>query len=180
MTFETFENAINVVRFWRSRTGKYDYQWPDSRDPDLIPLLEECKTVPQDLEKAMVAITAFRSAEDGVYQSISSIVHVIKNRQNKGMIRSHLSDVDQFPEMNSPWEKKIYKYPVKEQEFEKVLGNLDDILQGKTIDITQGSIYFGVVGSDMPKWFADIVHSPDMERTVKISNTTFYKPKEKK
>lgn len=180
MTFDIFSKSMDLVRFWRSRTGKFDYQWPDSRDPDLQSLFEETETVPQDLEKALVALAAWRESDQRVYQSMSSKVHLIRNRENKGMFRSHVTDANQFPGMNSAWSPEQYKYPVKEQEFEKLLGNLDEILQGKTVDITQSSIYFGVLSDEMSEWFANIVHDPNMERTVKIDNVTFYKPKEKK
>jgi hypothetical protein len=177
MTFETFNKCIDLVRFWRSRTGKYDYQWPDSRDPDLLPLFEECDVVSQDLEKALVALAAWRESDMSVYQAMSSKVHLIRNRESIGMLRSHITDEKQFPAMNSAWSPEQVKYPIKEPEFEKLLGNLDDILQGKTVDITQGSIYFGVVGDSMPEWFTELIHSPDIERTVKIDNVTFYKTK---
>ena len=187
MTFDTFSKCMDLVRFWRSRTGKQDYEWPDSRDPDLQALFEETQVVPQDLEKALVALSAWRSAEDGVYQSISCIVHLIRNRENKGMFRTHVTDKDQFPEMACSEKALLHSiiqddwaFPIKEPEFEKVLANLDDILQGKTVDITQGSIYFGVVGDHMSEWFTGIANNPDIERTVKMSNTTFYRPKEKK
>jgi len=176
VTFDTFTKCLDLVRFWRSRTGKTDDQWPDSRDPDLQALFEETQVVPQDLEKALVALAAWRSAEDGVYQSISCIVHLIRNRENKGMFRTHVTDVEQFPRMVG--HLAFNTEPQKEPEFEKVLTNLDDILQGKTVDITQGSIYFGVVGDHMSEWFYNIAHNPDIERTVKLSNTTFYRPKE--
>ncbi len=177
MTFEIFEKCINVARFWRSRNNRRDYEWPDSRDPDLVALLEECEVVSQDLEKALVALAAFRHAEDGVYQSISCLVHLIRNRQNEGLFRSHLTDKEQFPRMTEEHNYFLSEYPKKTIEFEKVLANLDDILQGKTVDITQGSIYFGIVGDNMPQWFTDITRSPEMERTVKINNTTFYRKK---
>jgi hypothetical protein len=180
MTYKDFERCLDVVKFWRSKFGREEYQWPDSRDPDLQPLLNECEVVPQDLEKALVALAAWRHAEDGVYQSISSIVHLIRNRQNQGRYRSHLDDADQFPRMADPeyafWGK--YRKPEQEPEFEKILSNLDDILNAKTVDLTQGSIYFGIVGDAMPQWFIDITHSPEMERTVKLNNTTFYRKKQ--
>ncbi len=183
MTFETFQKCLDVVKFWRSKYGKEDYQWCDSRDPDLQPLLNECEVVSQDLEKALVALAAWRHAEDGVYQSISCIVHLIRNRQTQGRSRSHLDDADQFPGMASPEEVLLYAvfnklYPEKEPEFVKVLENLDDILNAKTVDITQNSIYFGVVGDNMFPWFEEITHSPEMERTVKLNNTTFYRKKQ--
>lgn len=180
MTFENFEKCMDLVKFWRSRTGKHDYQWPDSRDPELQSLFEETECVPQDLERALVALAAWRESDMSVYQTMSSKIHLIRNRESEGMFRSHVTDVDQFPHMNSELSAETAKYPVKEPEFEKLLGNLDDILQNKTVDITQKSIYFGTIGDNTPQWFMQIAHSPEMERTVKIDDVTFYKPKEKK
>ena len=180
MTFDIFKTCVDLIKLWRDKSGKQSYEWPDSRDPEFQPFLEEAKVVSQDLEKSMVALAAWREGRSEIYQGMSSIVHLLRNRQDKGMFRSHLTDEDQFPSMSKPEDPRLQEYPEKEPEFEKILSNLDDILQKRTIDITQGSIWFGVVGENMEEWLRKVINDPENTRITKIGNLVYYKPKEKK
>src|SRR5579862_6415733 len=97
MTFEIFDKCMALVREWRVRNNKRGNEWVDSRDPDCREIMSEFKVVPQDLEKSLIALAAWRHDEEDVYQGMSAITKVIVNRQNIGMFRSHLLDADQFP-----------------------------------------------------------------------------------
>lgn len=186
LTFETFQKCVDLVRFWRSRTGKNDWDWPDSRDPEFQTQMYEAGIVSQDLEKSLVALAAYRSCfKSGfisVYQEISVVVHVLRNRHNKGIQRSHLIPdpvKEQFPDMTNP-SGRLTLYPDSgEDNFKKLLGNLDDILADKTQDLTQGAIYFWDLDENSPEWFKEIVHSPEFERTTKLDKRVFYKEAKK-
>ena len=73
--------------------------WPDSRDPDFREQIAEFKVVPQEVEKALVALAAWRHGSQDVYQGMSAVAKVIVNRQSQGMFRTHATDADQFPLM---------------------------------------------------------------------------------
>ena len=102
MTWNTFQKCQELIWSWRTKTGKPAHEWPDSRDPEFQTQMLEAEVVSQDLEKALVVLAAWRESREGVYQGISCLVHLLRNRQNAGMFRSHLSDVDQFPHMAEP------------------------------------------------------------------------------
>jgi len=178
VTFETFNKCMILIRAWRTRGGKEDYQWPDSRDPSLTSTLEEFGVVPQDLEKAIVALAAFREAGEDVYQTMSTILQVIKNRQLKGGFRDHTTPIDhecQFPTMTVNDMNNNY-YPGQTRNFDKILENLDQILENKVVDLTQGATYFGEVAS-LPTWLRRKVDSGAVERTTQAGRFTFYKEK---
>src|SRR5215831_19604895 len=178
MTFETFDKCMLLVRAWRTRNGKEDYQWPDSRDPAITSTLEEFGVVPQDLEKSMVVLAAFREAEDDVYQAMSTSLQVIKNRQLKGKLRDHISAVDhecQFPTMTVN-NMQYNFFPGKTDNFSRILENLDQILENKVVDLTQGATYFGQV-SNLPPWLRRKIDSGEVERTTQAGKFTFYKEK---
>jgi hypothetical protein len=174
MTFETFNRSVALVREWRSRSHKTFSEWPDSRDPEFRDIMLEFKVTPQDLEKSFIALAAWRHDIEGVYQLLSAITKVVVNRQNKGMFRTHLVDKDQFPFMADVDSPEVDCYPIAgDENFSKLLENVDDILQGKVVDLTQGAIWFGVVGDTMPDWFRTVITTNT--RTVKIGNMVFYK-----
>jgi len=176
--FKTFDKCMILIRAWRSRTDQNNNEWPDSRDPSLRELLTEFSVVPQDLEKSMVALAAWREAGEDIYQKMSTITHVIRNRQKQGLFRTHLvsSGLDQFPTMTGDGSSG---YPTETENFKKILQNLDIILEDKAVDLTQNAIYFGVVGDGMPDWFRGIVESTNYERTVQAANLTFYRERKK-
>lgn len=178
MTFEMFDKCMIMIRAWRSRGGKEDYQWPDSRDPSLTSTLEEFGVVSQDLEKSMVALAAFREADEDVYQTMSTILQVIKNRQLKGRLRDHIMPVDyecQFPTMTTADMNNNF-YPGQTDNFKKILENLDMILENKAVDLTQGAIYFGKV-FNLPSWLRRKIDEGKVERTTQAGKFTFYKEK---
>lgn len=176
MDFKTFDKCVTLLKVWRTRSNRYDWEWPDSRDPALREILEEFGCVPQDLEKSMAALAAWREAANDVYPNMSAVTHVIRNRTTKGLLRSHLLDPDQFPGMCSTGEH-LNEYPEETENFRMLLKNIDDILEGKVIDITQGALYFGYINENMPIWFAEIVNSDKYERTVQADGVTFYREK---
>jgi hypothetical protein len=172
MTFDIFQKTMDLIKAWRDRKDKLPSDWPDSRDPEFREIMEEFKVVAQDLEKALIALAAWRHDFEFAYQSMSGIAKVIVNRQNKEMFRTHLVDFDQFPYMGED-----FHLPEKTHIFEKLLENIDDIIQSKVVDLTQGAIYFGAVEYEMPEWFRAVVNDPTKERTVKIGGLTFYRDK---
>lgn len=173
MTYETFDKCVLLIKAWRDRHNRYEWEWPDSRDPEFRDIMTEFKVVPQEVEKAMIALAAWRHGKDEVYQGMSAVAKVIVNRQSLGMFRTHTNDEFQFEGMAFPNDPRLSEYPPKYTDFEKLLENLDDILSGKVVDLTQGAIYFGTVNSEMDDWFAQIVTGKT--RTVKIGELTFYK-----
>lgn len=176
MTFETFDKCMLLIRTWRSRHDKNDNQWPDSRDPLLAAMLEEFGVVPQDLEKSIVALAAFREANEDVYQSMSTILQVIKNRQLKGKFRDHTTTVDnecQFPTMTVDRIENNF-YPGKTDNFIKILENLDMILENRAVDLTQSATFFGEMGHLKP-WLKKKIDNKEIERTTKAGRYTFYK-----
>lgn len=178
MTFETFDKAMILIRAWRSRGGIGDYIWPDSRSPEMMEILSEFGIVPQDLEKSMCALAAFREAGEDVYQSMSTILQVIKNRQLKGRFRDHVTQIDrecQFPSMTENDLSNNY-YPGKTENFLRILENLDQILENKVVDLTQGATYYGNIG-DLPNWLRKKVDAGEVQRTTQAGKFTFYKEK---
>jgi len=177
MDFKTFDKGTALIKVWRSREHKMDIEWPDSRDPALREILEEFGCVPQDLEKTMVVLAAWRQSFTDIYPNMSAVAHVIRNRSNKGMLRSHLLDPDQFDQMCDVKAIMIHQYPTETENFRMLLKNIDDILEGKVIDVTQGALYFGYINQNMPEWFKEIVNSDKYERTVQAGGVTFYREK---
>lgn len=176
MTFETFDRCMLLIRAWRSRGGKEDYKWPDSRDPAITGTLEEFGVVSQDLEKSIVVLAAFREANEDVYQTMSTILQVIKNRQLKGRFRDHITAIDyecQFPTMTTDNLENNF-YPGKTENFIKILENVDSILGDKVTDLTQGAIYFGQI-SNLPAWLRKKIDAKELERTTQAGKYTFYK-----
>lgn len=178
MTLEIFQKCMKVLKTWRE-AGHKNYEWPDSRDPDFHNYLIEGDVVPQDLEKSFLALCAWRTSRGDVYRGMSSVIHVLRNRQNVGMARSHVQQDPQFDCMTLEGSPELDTYPelAPGQDFVELLNNLDDILSSKTVDFTQGSTVYGVVGEG--GWFQYIVDSPDYERVTKIGSKTFYKPRKK-
>lgn len=184
MNLDTFNKSIQVVKDWRLKHGKKDYEWPDPRDPKFQDELAEAPVVAQDIEKSLVALCAWREMRGDLYQGMSSVVHVIHNRQVAGMFRSHLSDdvtgKNQFSSMTVPGDHNLTRYPEGDYNFVKILENIEIILDGKAFDITMGSLYYGVIENVTSGWFMrEIVHNPEYERTVQIGRTTFFKPVKK-
>lgn len=172
MTFECFDKCMILIRAWRSRHNMPDNSWPDSRDPVIVETLLEFGVTSQELEKSMVALAAWREAKEDVYQTTSTLLQVIKNRQLKGDFRGHLSD-KQFPTMSE--ENLDYNtYPGKTDNFSKILENLDMILENKVVDLTQGAIYFGAV-QHHPAWLRELISSGKAIRTTQAGRLTFYK-----
>ena len=101
---------------------------------------------------------------------MSAVAKVIVNRQSQGMFRTHLTDADQFPLMAGDTSDL---YPENGQDFQKLLENIDDILQSKVVDLTQGAIWFGIITSNTPEWFRTIVNTKI--RTVKIGEVTYFR-----
>lgn len=178
MTFDTFSKNMDLLKSWRIKHSKTENEYPDSRDPDFREELTEAGVVPQDFEKSLVALAAWREQYPRSYQGVSAMVHLIRNRNNKGMFRSHLIKLDQeqFPSMTDPTHELINSYPEKEDSFERILGSLDDILDGKVVDITQGSLYFDHIDPvAIPFWLYKIKEDPAHERTVLIGGRFFYR-----
>lgn len=130
MDFKTFQKSIDQIKKYRETHEG----WPDSRDPEFSLQLMDSGVVSQDIEKSLVALISWRLMKDSRYQGISAMVHLIRNRQVKGMTRSHLTE-ECFQSEDI--------YPDEDYDFLKILENLDSILQGKTVDITDGSTQFG-------------------------------------
>jgi hypothetical protein len=179
MDFKILNKCMILIQAWRSRKSKEDIEYPDSRDPELKEIMQEFGVVPQDLEKSMVVLAVWREAGEDIYQKYSVITNVIKNRQVKGLYRSHLciSDLDQFPSMTNENDHRLRLYPTESENLKKLLDNLDNILEGKTVDITQGATYFGVVGEVMELWFRNLIESGRYERTVQVAGLTFFREK---
>lgn len=177
MDYLTFQKNMDLLKSWRGKHSKAENEYPDSRDPDFREELTEAGVVPQDFEKALVALAAWREQFPYSYQGISAMVHLIRNRNNKGMFRSHLvkSEQEQFPSMTNLADDLIEAYPGKEDSFERILGSLDDILDGKVVDITQGSLYFDNTGDVQPEWLKKIKEDPTHERMVLIGGRFFYR-----
>lgn len=173
MVYETFSKCMDLIRAWRERNLRGNWEWPDSRDPAFRDMITEFKVVPQEVEKSIIALAAWRHGHEDVYQGMSAIAKVIVNRQVSGMFRSHTRDVFQFDRMADPYDGFLDTYPEKYNDFEKLLENIDDILDAKVVDLTQGAQYFGVVQSGMEDWFQEIVRTKI--RTVKIGSRTFYR-----
>ncbi len=178
MTFETFTKCMQVIKEWRAKHGKHDYQWPETRDPFFQEELTNSAVVAQDIEKSLVALCAWREMRGDLYQGMSAVVHVIHNRQVAGMFRSHLDEdvtgKNQFSSMTIPGDPNLVKYPGDDKNFLKILENLDMILEGKAFDITGGSLYYGVIADITSGWFQkEIVEK--RQRTVQIGRTTFFK-----
>jgi hypothetical protein len=181
MDFKTFQKSIDLLKSWREK-GHKNFEFPDSRDPDFQTLMADSGVVPQDFEKSLIALCAWREGRQDVYVGQSAIVHVIRNRQKQGQFRSHLTSDPQFASMSIEGDSRLDEYPddPEDQNFNQILSNLDDILAAKTVDLTQGSTAFGVIDSNMPEWFKVIADSPDWIRKTKIGNVTFFGPKEVK
>jgi hypothetical protein len=130
MDFKTYQKSIDQVNLWRS----FGNDWPDSRDPAFSTQLIDTGITPQDIEKSLVALISWRLMRDARYQGISAMVHLIRNRQVKGMVRSHLIDLEFQTDESYPDEQ--------DYDFLQLLERLDDILAGKTVDITDGAINF--------------------------------------
>ena len=177
MNYETFKKNISFIKSWRLKNDKPNWMWPDSRDPEVVEQMADLQVVPQDVEKSMVALAAYREGSTDVYQGMSVIVHVIRNRGASGMFRSHLTQDPQFDSMNLEGHSLLDVYPLDPpgRDFDLLLTNLDDILQGKTVDLSQGAIYFGELGK--AGWFQDLADSGAVERTVQLGFKTFYKDK---
>lgn len=173
MNFDTFQKSIDFLRSWRSKYSRTEDTYPDSRDPSLRDEMVDAGIVPQDLERSLVALAAWREGLDDVYRGVSAFAHLIRNRNQKGMFRSHLTDQDQFPSMTDPEDDRISEYPEKHEIIVRLLENLEDILDGRTNDITQGSLWCGVVGEDT--WFDQLLLNPSKTRTVLIGTRTFLK-----
>ena len=181
MNFDIFQRNIDVVRFWRSKNDREDWSFPDSRDPEFQEQMAEAGVVPQDLEKSLAALCAWREGKSEVYQGMSAILHVLYNRQKRGMHRSHLTEVEQFKTMCEPDNPGLTDYPPKDDpNFLKILENEEEILSGKTVDLTQYATVYGRVGGEMDDWFRNIVTSDEFVRCTKIGSITFYRPKDKK
>ena len=181
MDFKTYDKAIKQVLLWREKTGKKDYEWPDSRDPEFSSLLVDSGVTGQDVEKALVALTAWREFRGDQYQGMSACVHVLRNRQAKGQFHSHLQEdvtgKNQFSSMTVPGDPNLVKYPEEgEFAFEKLLSNLDDILAGKTVDITQGALYYAVPQNSTSGWFERniVENKKEHPMTTSIGRTLFY------
>jgi hypothetical protein len=74
--------------------------------------------------------------------------------------------INDFPEFNV--------YPDKTDNFQKILENLDQILENKVVDLTQGAIYFGSTGR-LPTWLYMLVLENKAERTTQAGPYTFYR-----
>lgn len=173
MNFETFQKSMSFLEKWRTKHDRDANEYPDSRDPEFRDEMLDAGIVSQDLEKSLVALAAWREGKDDVYRGVSAFAHLIRNRTNKGMFRSHLTDEYQFPSMVDPEDDRISEYPSEEDTIERLLGNLDDILEGRVVDITQGSLWCGVLGEQ--EWFDDLITDPERTRTVLIGTRTFLK-----
>lgn len=173
MTYETFCKCMDLIRAWREKNQRGNWEWPDSRDPAFRDMITEFKVVPQEVEKSIIALAAWRHGHEDVYQGMSAIAKVIVNRQIAGLFRSHTTDAFQFERMADPVDGFLDVYPPKEFNFEELLRNIDDILDSKVVDLTQNAQYFGVVQSGMDEWFQEIVKTKT--RTVKIGSKTFFK-----
>lgn len=176
MTFDVFDRCMALIRVWRSRGGRDDNKFPDSRSPELIETLAEFGIVPQDLEKSMVALAAFREANEDVYQTLSTITQVIKNRQLKGRFRDHITQVDhecQFPTMTLD-EMKNNFYPGKTDNFQRLLENLDMILENRAVDLTQNACYWGEM-SHLQNWLRRKLDNGEIVKTTLCGRFTFFK-----
>lgn len=149
MTFDTFEKSMSIIKTWREKENKPLWEWPDSRDPAVLPYFYDTGVAPYEMEKSIIALAAWRELSEARYQGLSSIVHLIANRQKKGWQRSHISQEHnlggEFKSMYDPESPLLNEYPEKQWEFQKLLENLEDILENKTLDITNGSLYYGEV-----------------------------------
>lgn len=164
MTFDTFQKSIDFLKDWKSKHEGY----PDSRDPSIREDLTQAGVIPQDLEKSLAALAAWREGKSGNYFGMSSFAHLIRNRTTKGMFRSHLSDQNQFPGM-----VKGEEYPDKaDEDFARLLGNIEDILEGRVVDLTQGAIYAG----STEEWFKQLLQdSVNHPRTVLAAGKIYLK-----
>lgn len=145
MTYEVFEKSLAIVKTWREKENKALWEWPDSRDPAVLPYFYDTGVAPYEMEKSIIALAAWRELSEARYQGLSSIVHLIANRQKKGWQRSHISQEHNTLEFRSMWDPEsplLTEYPTEEFDFKKLLDNLEDILNNKTLDITEGSLFY--------------------------------------
>ena len=182
MDFPLFQKNIDYIKSWRVKHGHPDYTWPDPRDPEIQTEMTEFGVVGQDLEKALIALCAWREMRGDQYPGMSAIVHVLVNRQKKGWFRSHLAeDVEgrnQFSSMVIKGDPNLVKYPeATEQPFLTLLKNLDVILTGQTVDVVDGALYYGNLRYVTSGWFiSEIVNKPqEHPRTTTIGGTVFFR-----
>ena len=81
-----------------------------------------------------------------MYRGVSAFAHLIRNRNKKGMFRTHLTDQYQFGSMSDLYDDRISVYPEKHELIVKLIENLEDILESRVTDFTQGSLWCGVIG----------------------------------
>jgi hypothetical protein len=155
MDFKTFQKSIDLVKYWREKESKLPHEWPDPRDPSFSKYLEESGAVAQDLEKSLVALCCWREGRTEMYPGMSAVLHVLVNREKKGVHRSHLTDVETFS-MGYPDNPHKEDYPEEEINFTRLLENLDVVLAGKTFDSTNGSQYFTEKGYYIPPNFVKL------------------------
>jgi len=156
---------------------------PLPNDPGFQPL---CQVPAQDFEYAIAALCAYREMRGDLYDGMRAVLHVLRNRATSQ--HWHHSDVylntvatSQFSAMTIRGDSQTVVYPfsgrdpLADKEFEKLLPNVEGILNGADADNSNGAIYYAEPEYVSSPWFKkNIEQNPAYRVSATIGKTLFW------